>query len=32
MNTYEEQRKLTPIVHSYLIKNVLPIGAIVIKI
>ena len=32
MNTYEELRKLTAIVHTYLIKDVLPIGAIVIKI
>ena len=32
MNTYEELTKLTPIVQTYLIQDVLPIGAIVIKI
>jgi F0F1-type ATP synthase delta subunit len=32
MNTYEELTNLTPIVENYLNKDVLPVGAIVIKI
>jgi len=32
MNTYEELTKLTPTIESYLIKDNLPAGAIVIKI
>jgi len=32
MNTYEELRKLTPLVETYLNKDSLPVGAIVIKI
>jgi hypothetical protein len=32
MNTYEELIKLTPLVETYLNKDSLPVGAIVIKI
>lgn len=32
MNTYEELTKLTPLVETYLNKDSLPVGAIVIKI
>ena len=32
MNTYEELKKLTPIVENYFNKDSLPVGAIVIKI
>jgi hypothetical protein len=32
MNTYEALTKLTPIVESYLSKDKLPVGAIVIKV
>ena len=32
MNTYEELKKLTPIVENYFNKESLPVGAIVIKI